>query len=247
MRFHLRRSRPDRPGRPLLDAEDAAWIGQARFPFDSYAVGSLVPVVFERYVRVLHPAWAGPDARVRWSDVAAWSGRTVHGLAQWEFLVRPLGDVLGPGPFIEPPREGGLPPRELQAVCRLLAAHTTTPSRCFFGVWDGYGGLTFPEGVRVSELRLDQRAFLVTEGPIGAIETIERRPPGGRFPEPPTLIWPADRAWFLASDVDLDSTYIGGCEQLIAAVRAELSLETWPANPTDGVSITSDSINATHA
>jgi len=94
------------------------------------------------------------------------------------------------------------------------------------------------------DLRLDQRAFLVRHGPIEDVGHVGWRYPGGRFePEPPTLVWPSDRAWFLAGDVDLDSTYIGGSAALVTAVLAQPGLEAWPADTTDRVSIDSDSIN----
>jgi hypothetical protein len=244
MRFHLRRRQPERTERPLVNDEDAAWIGRARRPFDAYDVGSLVPVVFERYARVLHPARAWPNAPVRWDAVAAWSGRTIHALAQWDFVSRPLGEVAAPSPFLQPPRLGGLPPHELDTLCSVLAAHTTTAERCFLGMWEGYGGLLLSEWASGSELRLDQRTFLVTQGPISTAARVDLRFASACFSEPPTLIWPADRAWFIASDPDLDSTYVGGSGDLIAAVLAEPGLEAWPANSNDRVSIDGDSINS---
>jgi hypothetical protein len=133
---------------------------------------------------------------------------------------------------------------EMERLCSVLAAYTSTADRCFLGIWEGYGGLPLSEWASGSELRLDQRTFLVTEGPISTATRVDWRDPGALLPEPPTLMWPADRAWFVASDVDLDSTYVGGSEDLIAAVLAEPGLEAWPANSTDRVSIDSDSINA---
>lgn len=60
---------------------------------------------------------------------------------------------------------------------------------------------------------------------------------------PPTLIWPADRAWFVAGDVDLDSTYVGGSHDLIAAILAEPDLEAWPVDLADSVVVGSDTLN----
>ncbi|NYD67270.1 hypothetical protein [Agromyces atrinae] len=42
----------------------------------------------------------------------------------------------------------------------------------------------------------------------------------------PSLVWPADRAWVLATDVDLDSTLIAGSAALVDALRAAPALET---------------------
>jgi hypothetical protein len=126
----------------------------------------------------------------------------------------------------------------------VLAAHTTTPDRCFIGEWEGYGWPEMADSSSVSELRLDQRTFLVHQGSIRTAGRIGWRDQGGGFVrEPPTLIWPADRAWFVAGDVDLDSSYIGGRGNLIAALLAEPDLEVWPVHATDRVTFDSDSIN----
>lgn len=58
MTFHLRRDET-RDVRPRLPQRDVSWIGEHRRPFLDYSVGSLVPVVFEAYARILHPA-SGP-------------------------------------------------------------------------------------------------------------------------------------------------------------------------------------------
>jgi hypothetical protein len=57
------------------------------------------------------------------------------------------------------------------------------------------------------------------------------------------LLWPADRAWFVAGDTDLDSTYVGGPAGLISALLADPDLEAWPVDAGDGVSYFSDTIN----
>jgi hypothetical protein len=79
---------------------------------------------------------------VRWSDVAAWSGTSLHPLAQfhaiagrWEY--EPRKPVGWPG---ENPDER-LTPQQLRVLCEILTRHTTTPDRCWLTVWDGYGNL----------------------------------------------------------------------------------------------------------
>jgi hypothetical protein len=63
-----------------MPEEDVAWIAEDRRPFSDNTVGSLVPVVFEGYARVLHPAWASPGVPVRWETVAIWAGRRIHSI-----------------------------------------------------------------------------------------------------------------------------------------------------------------------
>ena len=186
--------------------QDVGWIAANRRPFSDFAVGSLVPVVFEGYARVLHPAWASPGVAVRWATVAAW-GRPPHRFARAMGLRLPTEGrtCRRPGPFVAQPDTNGLPPRQLAALCELLAAHTNTPELCFVGVWEGYGWLAADSGWAASPtLRLDQRTYLVRQGPLGLALAVGRGGPnGGISLVPPSLIWPADRAWFVAADPDL--------------------------------------------
>jgi hypothetical protein len=47
------------------------------------------------------------------------------------------------------------------------------------------------------------------------------------------LFWPTDRSWCVATEVDFDSTLVGGDADLIAAILAEPDLETWAVEPDD--------------
>ena len=245
MTFHLRRGE-SRDVRPRLPHRDVSWIGEHRRPFRDYSVGSLVPVVFETYARILHPAWGpsvtGKDRPVRWDAVAAWSGRTMHALAQWERLSVPVTEAVAP-PFVAPPNRGGLPPASLAALCGVLAAHSTTPEGCFVGVWEGYGWpVAAWAGPHV--VHLENRSFHVRRGRLALALEVGWQPVSGRFEvEPPTLIWPADQAWFVAADPDLDSTYLGGSAALVDAVIAHANLEAWQAAASDEIGVASDSVN----
>lgn len=57
------------------------------------------------------------------------------------------------------------------------------------------------------------------------------------------LFWPGDRAWCVATEIDLDSTYVGGSVELIADLLADPRLEAFPAEVTDDVTAGSDEIN----
>jgi hypothetical protein len=253
------------PQWPPMDRQETAWVSTNRRPFETFSVGSLVPEVFDRYARVLHPASSYDNLPVRWAEVAGWSGRTSHALAQWELLARPLdGRELGRRPFILPPRVGGLPTDQLQTLCALLIARAADPERCLIATWEGYvspgvwltappsGNETGERGLEIPvpplwasarELRLEYRAFLVIEGAIRTIAGLTDRHASYGFQLPPTLFWPADRAWFVASDPDLDSTYVGGSAALVDAILADPTLESWPAAPDDDISIGADEIN----
>jgi hypothetical protein len=169
----------------------------------------------------------------------------MHSLAQWDFLFRPKADPSDPTPFVAHPDPNGLPRQQLAALCELLATHTNTPDLCFVGVWEGYGWLAYSEWSASPTLRLDERTFLVRRGPLGLALAVGWRAGNGVFAtEPPSILWPADRAWFVASDTDLDSTYLGGSNALIEAVLSHPDLESWRATADDLVAIGSDEINA---
>jgi hypothetical protein len=250
------------PLRLQTDASPADWIAEGVGPFGS-GVGSLVPAGFAAYARILHPAVSRGGMPVRWDTVAAWSGGTVHPRAQFEAIARRRPAVaIEQAPFDQPPPVGRLPEPILAGLCDVLATHTRTPGRCWFCLWDGYGwvagsssfdtlggGTPIPpafdratiEGPRV---RLPEREYLLFEGPLDAASEMGWWLNGRLVrPQSPNLFWPDDRAWWVATEIDLDSTFIGGSEALIDAMLRDARWEAWPAQPTDLVWASSDDIN----
>ena len=67
--------------------------------------------------------------------------------------------------------------------------------------------------------------------------------PSGR--NAPNLIWPADHSWLVASEVDFDSTLVGGSAELIEAVVECPRLEAWRVEPTDSLAADADRVNGT--
>jgi hypothetical protein len=51
------------------------------------------------------------------------------------------------------------------------------------------------------------------------------RPRRGR--DGPNLWWPNDRAWFVATEIDLVSTYVGGSADLVRAIVASPEIEAF--------------------
>ncbi len=65
----------------------------------------------------------------------------------------------------------------------------------------------------------------------------------GFSPQSPNLFWPADHAWCVASEIDFDSTVVGGSEMLIEALLDADGLETWRVEPDDSLACDADTIN----
>jgi hypothetical protein len=61
--------------------------------------------------------------------------------------------------------------------------------------------------------------------------------------EAPNLIWPADESWFVASEVDFDSTLVGGSVMLIEAIVESPELEAWQVGPSNSLAADADKVN----
>jgi hypothetical protein len=59
----------------------------------------------------------------------------------------------------------------------------------------------------------------------------------------PQIWWPDDRAWCVATEIDLDSTYVGGSRAFIERLMGEPELEVMPAVLDDRVDLGADTIN----
>ncbi len=132
----------------------------------------------------------------------------------------------------------------------ILRDWTTTTQRCWFCVWDGYGWdgvyLTASDGAAAAEpgcgrwpepvpaevrggsrVELPNRHYLLYSGPVeAALATVGL---GGE--QVANLWWPQDRAWFVATEIDLAWTYVGGPAGLIGQLLAETRIEALPAGP----------------
>jgi hypothetical protein len=59
----------------------------------------------------------------------------------------------------------------------------------------------------------------------------------------PSLVWPADRAWVIVTEVDYDSTIVGGTPELISALCADPRLETLPIGEGASLQWDADEVN----
>ncbi|MFJ6788077.1 hypothetical protein [Streptomyces angustmyceticus] len=201
------------PPQRVDDVSSARWVEEGAGGFDS-GVHALLPSGFETYVRLLHPHEPAEGRFEGWAEVAQRSGRRLHPLARFTEVA---------GPEDEEPWQGSLPEHVLAALCAVLKTETTTPQQCLFGIWEGWGWLD-DEGPRV---RLSGRAYALYEGPVDAATALGDRSAGVFFPQAPNLWWPRDRAWCVATDVDLDSTYLGGSARLAERLAGDPRFEVF--------------------
>ena len=226
--------------------EAADWIAAALAPSEQGMVASVIPRGFPAYARVLHPARAslGRGTRpVRWAEIAQWSGVPLRPDSQFHSIALPPQRPAGPPPWNgQGPERGSLDPADAETLIELLRRHTSTPDHCLFCMWDGWGWDTamyvalpgeppiplpdpVPPEVRYGpRVRLPGRDYLLYTGPVDAALAFAGSPG-----QTPNLWWPADRAWCVASDIDLCWSYAGGLAGLIEELIADPRLEALPA------------------
>ncbi|GAA4975460.1 hypothetical protein [Kineococcus glutinatus] len=233
--------------RPLgEDVSAAGWIVDAVRALDEHVVASLVPPVFEAYARVVHPAHrldeTGREVEVTWAEVAAANGRRAHAGMEWIGITgswRYLHGDTQPGVWDTEPEEGSLPAAQAAALVQVLARFTATPRECFYAVWNGFGASAVPPAART--VQMPGREMLLLRGPLSQAATVSMETPP--WQQSPSLWWPADRSWCVATDVDLMSTYIGAGAACIEAITTDPALEAWPVDSRHGITYDSDTLN----
>ena len=191
----------------------ADWVVERLWPWRSgqIQVGSVMPEGFDAYVRIQHE----------------------------------------PGPLED--AEGSLPREQLIGLRAALEPFTNTPDQSWFCVWAGYGMLTGgtllvaePRGrigrwwahrrarreadrraareaellAAVPQVRAENRQYFLFRGPLG---TAELEFDG--WYQSPNLWWPDDRAWCVATEIDLSWTYVGGSRECIDRIMATPQLK----------------------
>jgi hypothetical protein len=199
---------------------------------------------------------------VPWSDVSVWSGKPLHRTSSIHDLARRPDGTLWSDQGAALPLEGQLEPLYLDRLVEALGEETSTPGVLWLLLWSGYRGSGTllrkteqptrvprrPKFLRTSlrpqradsahesEMELSQslsaggRKYLLHQGSIEApSEDTER----SVLEEPPSFWWAADRAWFVSTDIDSSSTYVGGSPGLIDRLLEDELLEVFPASLND--------------
>ncbi len=231
------------------------------------AVGLTVPRGYAAYARICHPTTNEAGEPARWSDVANATGRRPHALMQWHAIVGSPDYLNMKGSLWEGenPRRGSLAHSTLHALCdRLAEGHDADD--CYFCLWEGHGELetygwlettlaphskvaarnrhTFTsDEITRSRLHLPDRDYVVLAGPLRSALRIGSFAAELFWPQSPNLFWPADRTWCVASEIDFDSTLVGGPLRLIDAILRTPELDAWPITADDSLACNADEIN----
>ncbi|WP_309080052.1 hypothetical protein [Zhihengliuella sp.] len=232
---------------PITFAGSAAgrWVAEFRDAQASAVptVATQVPSGHPAVARIFHPARDFDGRPVRWSTVARARGTVFHPGAQFAALagIDEAGYALCEDAWEgDAPTAHGLPQPDLSHLAALLSAHTGTPDSLYLGLWNGYAfaaGITAEDGARI-ELTAAEQADVLELDPSGYQTYWIFRGTASDLAEPlwaqndavserqaPDLAWPADRSWFLSTELYEDSTLLSGPEELIRAVVEHSGLE----------------------
>jgi len=236
------------------------------------AVSRQVPKGFDAFARIFHRVQDAEGAFVTWAEAARRLGRTAHRGMQWHQIVGSSDSDSFTGSDWPGgrPELGEMEIEELDRLCKVLAGLTADPEECFFGLCVINHGWILDtlsaDQARRPQLELPWgRDHLVIKGPLQAIDQIGAVDPPGvvRFVavepgeaeplspdaedpwwrEAPSLIWPADRSWFVVNEVDFDSTLVGGSRELVDALIAAPDLEVYEVEPDTSLAAFSDKLN----
>ena len=212
-----------------LPIREEAWltdVGNGKAA-DGYPVrlAETLPAGFPRYLRIFHPflPWGtqdGPDPasapRTSWQDLARAAGLRFDKHLVDEDLdpVLPMRD--GQHPFEL--WEGELHPVPRKALFAHLAAHSPGPVFFYFGLATRLDG---PLLFRAECSAVDE---------VKRIAAADIDHPGLKGPE---YVWPADRSWFVHTDFDCVSTYLGCDEELAAQILDDPAIEALVADLDD--------------
>jgi hypothetical protein len=253
--------------RVVDDVSPAEWIAP-RLSGRFGTVGLTVPRGYPAYALICHPAANAADEPVSWAEVARATERRAHALMQWHAIVGSPDYLNMTGSLWDgaDPCRGDLDHLALSVLCDRLAGDPEDEPDCYFCLWEGYGELetygwletTFAPHFKVtardrhtftsdeitrSRLHLPDRDYVVLAGPLGSALRIGSFAAELFWPQSPNLFWPADQAWCVASEIDFDSTLVGGPLRLIDAILRTPELDAWPITADDSLACDVDEIN----
>ena len=100
----------------------------------------------------------------------------------------------------------------VRAALAALGAYTGTPSKAYAAIWEGWTSRALPP--QAPRVEIPNRAMLLFTGPVEALRdapAVAWYGSAAGIYQDPHLVWPEDRAWCLACEVDEEIEFTVGC------------------------------------
>ena len=200
-------------------------------------VGAWVPSGFEAYAWLPNPAWkwVAPETEgarlnhdklwtkpVRWSEVASANDKEMDSHTYWGDICGPCADhghgALSPDQnWTWAPTEQYFEPEYANVLFDILSQTTSLDERCLSGKWEG-SSTGWETNVTIGG---PSWLYFVRSHRFGdLINWINRTESFARESNMPNVIWPENRAWFVAILYSASWNYIAGSRELVDAVLA---------------------------
>jgi hypothetical protein len=108
------------------------------------------------------------------------------------------------------------------ALGSTCAGYSSSQSKLTFGIWEGHGFQSESnreELSRIPRLAMPNRNYLLLTGDFLSLGDL--RYPSSDEWRNPDLVWPDDHAWFIGTDVDFWSLYVGGSMEMIHEIESQ--------------------------
>ena len=209
---------------PAEGTDPADWIEPARSG-EPWTVGQLVPSHYESYLRLSPPPGGTEDW---WTDYCEFF-RTVTSIAQ-EHTDTPhqawfaIWEGHGFTSFSSHVAHRGPIDEATQSALELERERLRRRD-------EEQKAATHKTLAQVPRFELPHRTYYLVSGPVMAATQV--RYPNFQGWRNPDLIWPDDRSWFIATDVDFWSLFIGGTTDLTAELSRALGPDAVAASLDD--------------
>ncbi|HUZ42273.1 MAG TPA: hypothetical protein VMU68_12895 [Acidimicrobiales bacterium] len=240
-----------------FDVSQADWVKDGLDDLTTGTVSSIVPAGFDAYARILHPVETplNGDRLVRWEEVADWGGQVLTAQSQWLAIAMPEVKPDQPRPWrSQGPQQGSLFANDARSLAAIAGRFTDTPHHCWCCIWEGFGwwsrswlvapGQLAPPPpptpipieakdwlkvhTRYRDYFLYEESLDTPSSFVAAIEVLEGHSPN--------LWWPSDHVWCVGTEIDFDSTYVGGSKLFIDAILQSEELEAFEVGPRNSTS-----------
>ena len=170
---------------------------------------------------------------VRWSTLAQENGVPVHPAMLFY-------EVVGSDPNYRTLPNGLSRPSwsmqddEFEALVRVLRDFTATPNQLYVALWHGRGILEKHQPQ--VQLSFRDPDYILLKGSLDTVlQFLGYIESGLHYGQAPDLMWPEDRTWVFASDIDTFDSCVAGNQECIETVLAAPELEVLRTELTDVV------------